>query len=311
MAREMRLHASPHMGSAQLFIAYILCSLGGTALGSFLLGQPPGWLAVDRVCACYVVSYTLMRCPPFSSFFLRLFDLPLVLPWLILFQDIGFSHAITSFGFDRALLSPSSLYSVAALPVYASSTPYFHPATHLSFYSAVATAWLSAAGGGLLRHSLCLLDRDWKFQFPHAVLSPPSVHCTLALLLSVAYWAVTDAHGWLGVKLLTASDARFCIMAIVISQVSGKRFLAWWHQGATPTSGPAVALVRGAGEKAATAGQQNEEDGHGENGHDDGHVNGSAVSRRRTSRKAKAVADNGSPDTHVPVQQRRGSRMGH
>ena len=225
----MRQHASPELGSVQLFLAYIFCTLGGTALASFLLGQPPGWLAVDRVCACYVVSFALMRYPPFSSHFLRLFDVPLVLPWLILFQDIGFSHAITSFGFDRALLSPSSLYSVAAKPEYASTAPYFHPATHLSFYSAVACAWLSATGGGLLRHSLCLLDRDWRFQFPHAVLSPPSVHCRLALLLSVLYWAVTDAHGWLGVRLLSSSDARFCVMAVVVSQVSGPRLVAWWQ----------------------------------------------------------------------------------
>ena len=310
MAREVRLHADPAQSAAQQFFAYILCSLGGTGMSSLLLGQPPGWLAVDRVCLCYVVSFALMRFPPFSSLFLHLFRLPLLLPFLIFFQDVGFSHALTSFGLDRALLSPSSLYAVSANPVYASSAPYFHPATHQSFFSAVVTAWLSATGGGHLRHSLSLLQADWSFSFPHALLSPPSLHSQLALLLSVLYWAVTDAHGWLGVQLLEPRDARFLVIATVVSQVSGKRLLAWLKEqrssssaAAWPVDGAAVALVR-----AAMDGEQHTE-GADSAGEPAEASNGHAMKAKRRSRPSSEIAPHS--QTAPAVSTRRSSRKLH
>ena len=229
MAREVRLHAHPDLSTIQLFLAYIACSLGGTALSSFLIGQPPGWLAVDSVCICYVVSFVLMRYEPFASFFLHIFRLPLLLPWLILMQDVGFSHSLSSFGIDRCLLSPSSLYAVAtprhSMP--SASFPYFHPPTHLSFFSAIAVGWLSGTGGGLLRFGLSLLDRQWRFRFPTEVLDPPSVHVRLALWCGLLYYGLCNPHGWLAVTVLSRADAKLVVMAVVVSQVSGKRLMRW------------------------------------------------------------------------------------
>ena len=229
MAREMRLHAHPDLSTVQLFLAYIACSLGGTALSSFLLGQPPGWLAVDAVCVCYVVSFVAMRYEPFASLFMHVFRLPLLLPWLIFMQDVGFSHAVTSFGIDRCLLSPSSLYAVATVQHSSPSAtfPYFHPPTHLSFFSAIATGWLSGTGGGLMRFGLCLLQREWRFRFPTEVLDPPTVHVRLALWCGVLYYGLCDPHGWLGVSVLSRADAKLIVMAVVVSQVSGKRLMNW------------------------------------------------------------------------------------
>ena len=243
MAREMRLHASPHLSTIQLFLAYIACSLGGTALSSFLLGQPPGWLAVDAVCLCYVVSFVAMRYEPFASYFLYVFRVPLLLPWLIFMQDIGFSHAITSFGIDRCLLSPSSLYSVASSRHSAPSAsfPYFHPPTHLSFFSAIAVGWLSSTGGGLLRFGLCLLDRDWRFRFPTEVLNPPTPHVRMALWCAVLYYALCNPHGWLPVTLVSRADGKLVVMAVVVSQVSGKRLVRWWREGGGKEAAAAVA----------------------------------------------------------------------
>jgi uncharacterized membrane protein YeiH len=238
MAREMRLHASPQLSRLQLLVSYVLCSLGGALLSSLLLGLPPGPLGSDRVCLCYLTAFCLISFEPFASRFLSLFSLPLLLPVLIAFQDIGFAHAITSYGLDRCLQSPNAL------------TP-----THRSFFAAILTALLSATGGGLLRHSMAvrraaqlhlaadaricltlavsalltaaqLLSPAWSLSFPHAMLSPPSLHVRLALLLSLLYYAATDPHGLLGVRLLGRSEARLLVIAAVVSQISGRRLLA-------------------------------------------------------------------------------------
>ena len=287
----MRLHAHPNLSTIQLFLAYIGCSLGGTALSSFLLGQPPGWLAVDAVCVCYVVSFVVMRYEPFASVFMHVFRVPLLLPWLLFMQDVGFSHAVTSFGIDRCLLSPSSLYAVAT-PHHSTPTatfPYFHPPTHLSFFSAIAVGWLSGSGGGLLRFGLCLLERDWRFRFPIEVLDPPSPHVRMALWCGLLYYALCDPHGWLGVAVLSRADAKLVVMAVVVSQVSGRRLVRWLTDadGKQVAAAVAAPLTREGSNGAALAKQQPEAAQHDETENGGGEQS-SAV--RRTRRRSKTAS---------------------
>ena len=284
MAREMRLHASSELSTVQLFLAYITCALGGTALSSFLLGQPPGWLAVDAVCLCYVLCFIAMRYEPFASRFMHVFRVPLLLPWLVFMQDIGFSHAVTSFGVDRCLLSPSSLYA-AASPHHAApsaSFPFFHPPTHLSFFSAIAVGWLSGTGGGLLRFGLRLLQPEWQFRFPSEVLAPPSVHVRLAFWCGLLYYALCNPHAYLPATLLSRADAKLVVMAIVVSQVSGKRLVNWLMAeagGAKQVAVPAVSAGKGLSSNGVPAQNGDIVDGEG-----DEQNHAEPIKRRRSTR---------------------------
>jgi hypothetical protein len=225
MVRVHRLSVSAHQGVAQLFLSYVLWSLGGSTLCSVLLGQPPGWLAADRVCCCYVVAFSLMYCLPYGRPLLSLLSTPVVDSLLLFGQDLAFAHAITSFGVDRALLSPSSLFSVS--PLYPSHTVYSHPATHLSFFSALAAALLSSTGGGLLCDTFQLLGERWEFSFPHKVLSPPSHQVHMAVWLTVLYYTATNPHGWIAVTAISRDEARMLVTVAVVCMVSGRWVLCW------------------------------------------------------------------------------------
>ena len=124
------------------------------------------------------------------------------------------------------------------------------------------------------------------------MLSPPSLHVRLALLLSLLYYAATDPHGLLGVRLLGRSEARLLVIAAVVSQISGRRLIAAMTDPATraaraPADGDKTAAAELTGVEEKQRRQEREAV------HDTGSAGLKRLQRRRAAGQAASARQSG------------------
>lgn len=118
----------------QSLVAYILCSAGGTSMGSILLGQPIGWLTSDVTVCTYLLIFALSHMTLTRELFRFIVNLEPFSTIISVVDDMSWGNCVTMLGVQRAL---NPLH--AASPVKNSAS------------AAILLGTLAGCGGGLLR----------------------------------------------------------------------------------------------------------------------------------------------------------------
>ena len=140
----------------QQFVAYVLSCLGGTAMGSIILGQPIGWLASDRTLLVYLVVFLLSWMSVTRGLFRALVNAQPFAALIGFIDDISWGNSVTLLGVQRAL-SPMH----AASPIRS------------SFSACMVMGTLAGCGGGILRFDTTHTQSARKLGRPIGLRSPP------------------------------------------------------------------------------------------------------------------------------------------
>jgi len=177
----------------QLYVSYILSTLGGSLLVAYLLAQPPGWLSMDIPFLVYTTSFFLFQLPVISDIMLFITSIPPIPLIIQIFVDITWTTSITSYGFDAALRSPRDVKNSSIGP------------------------WIvgiaSGIGGLAFNQTFGLYQKRWSFQNP--IILSNNIVLRMVVLSTTVYYIMLNPHKLLNTK-FTRYQSRATVLAIIL-----------------------------------------------------------------------------------------------
>lgn len=261
----------------QQFVAYVLSCLGGTAMGSIILGQPIGWLASDRTLLVYLIVFLLSWMSATRGIFRALVNAQPFSAAIGFIDDISWGNSVTLLGVQRALT-----------PMHAASP------IRSSFSACMVMGTLAGCGGGILRsdtthtqrlHGLtgpmlpsltgiatgrpqwmidcfsllaclwlvfaCCISmmfgfnrRAWSFSVPPQ-LSGHHFIARMSAAMALLFYVLTNPHAYLPYEGVKVQQAKWTVMVILMTMNTGAALLSSIFAGKTAPVAAAAAAVAG------------------------------------------------------------------
>jgi hypothetical protein len=231
LARDFQ-HNAERQPFFQQLVAFLLTCLGGTALGSLLLGQPIGWLGNDVIVATYVCIFFLSWNPWTRGLFKAIVNAPGIATIIGLIDDASWGNSVTMLGVQRALIPLH-----AQSPVKSSTT------------AALLLGTLAGCGGGLIRMTFNMNRREWFFSVPRH-LSAPHFPVRLSASMALLFYVLTNPHGhtWLPMVpptgFVDVQTAKWTVIAICCAANTGLGLLQSPAAAASTPTAPAASKAK-------------------------------------------------------------------
>eukprot|EP00752_Nemacystus_decipiens_P006848 g6150.t1 len=165
--------------AVETLVACTLMQFGGTFLvGVLVLGQTPSWMHSFTAWPALAVAWWLTFFSPWDMWHGRAMRSKAVVFVAAFGRAISASHAITSWGADKALMA------------------HFEKAT-VSAGCTILAGCLAGCGGGILADLLNLEGDNWNLQKTPRALASPSFSVQRCFGASTLYYLLSDPHGYL------------------------------------------------------------------------------------------------------------------